>query len=101
MNDKPTAPTSEDLVATVPYAVYKLEKDHQKRVNLTWLIIVITLVLAFVGTNVGWIIYKGQFETVTETIEEDYSYEVDQDADDGSNYFFGRDGEIRYGETKD
>lgn len=32
-----------------------------------WFIISIVLLLALIGTNIAWLIYESQFETVTET----------------------------------
>lgn len=84
---------------TIPYVVYEQEKAHQQKVNLRWFIVVIILIAALIGTNLGWLIYESQFETVTETIEE-YEYDVQQDTDSGDNNFIGHDGDVIYGETE-
>ena len=45
----------------------------EKEVNLNWqifrglMVIIILLIIALVGSNVGWFLYNSQFETVTET----------------------------------
>lgn len=45
----------------------------EKEVNLNWqifrglMVIIVLLIIALVGSNVGWFLYNSQFETVTET----------------------------------
>jgi len=79
-----------DLLS-IPYVVYEQEKEYQRRLNFKFFVIIIVLIVALIGSNIGWIIYESQFETVTETTEE-YQYDVEQDT--GSNYFIGHDGDI-------
>lgn len=90
--------TKNDMVS-IPYVVYEQEKERTDRVHKRLWILCIILIVALIGSNVGWIIYESQFETVTET--EDCWYEVEQDNDSGDNNFIGHDGDITYGETKD
>lgn len=87
-----------DLV-TIPYVVYEQEKAHQHKINVRWFVIVLVLIAALLGSNIAWIIYESQFETVTET--ETYEYEVEQSSEDGDNNFIGHDGDISNGETED
>ena len=42
----------------------ELKKSAQRK-----FIIIIILIIALIGTNLGWLIYESQFETVTETEE--------------------------------
>ena len=37
-----------------------------KKTSKRWFIIAIVLLIALVGTNIGWLIYESQFETVIE-----------------------------------
>lgn len=48
-------------------------------------IIILILIIALIGTNLGWLIYESQFETATIT------QEVQQEADNGINTFIGGD----------
>lgn len=43
----------------------ELKKSGQRK-----FILIIILIIALVGTNVGWLIYESQFETVLETEEQ-------------------------------
>ena len=56
------------------------EQRHLRREKRLIAIIVLVIVL-LVGSNVGWLIYNSQFETV-ETTEQ---YEIQQNADGGNN----------------
>ena len=51
--------------------------------------VIIILVVLLVGSNIGWIIYESQFETVT----------IEQDAENGYNNAIGGDGDIFNGES--
>lgn len=81
--------------ATVPYQVLVDFKETSKANSLKWFIICLILIVLLVGSNVGWLIYESQFETV-ETVEE---YEVVQDAEAGDNNSIINGGEIVNGET--
>jgi len=83
---------------SVPYIVYEQEKIHASRAQRRWFVICIVLIAALIASNLGWIIYESQFETVTETIEE-YEYEIQQDSENGNNNFVGHDGDITNGEA--
>lgn len=92
----------ENELLTIPYVVYEQEKAHQHKLNVKLFAIIIILIIALLGTNIGWIIYESQFEVVGETqTSEQYEYEVTQDSNSGHNNFIGHDGNIINGETDD
>lgn len=75
-------------LAELPYDVFMAfyERTIERMYKLC-----ILLIILLVGTNVAWLIYESQFETVEETYQE-----VIQDADGGDNSFIGSD---YYGEA--
>lgn len=76
---------SEDL-AVMPIAQH--EKDQNRLMKIIkWLVAVVALLIVLlVGSNIGWLIYESQFETV-----ETWEQEVIQDAENGENHFIGGD----------
>ena len=62
------------------------------------IIVIVILIVLLVGTNVGWLIYESQFETVESTVE---GYQIEQDAESGNNNSIINGGEIVNGETND
>lgn len=75
-----------DALAVMPIAQH--EKDQNRLMKIIkWLVAVIALLIVLlVGSNVGWLIYESQFETV-----ETWEQEVIQDAENGENHFIGGD----------
>ena len=75
-----------DALAVMPIAQH--EKDQNRLMKIIkWLVAVIALLIVLlVGSNVGWLIYESQFETV-----EAWEQEVIQDAENGENHFIGGD----------
>lgn len=73
--------------AAVPYQVFKDFKETAKANSLKWFIICLVLIVLLVGSNIGWLIYESQFETVETTTNQ----EVIQEADNGENHFIGGD----------
>lgn len=71
--------------ATVPYQVFKDFKETAKANSLKWFIICLVLIVLLVGSNIGWLIYESQFETIETT------QDVIQEADNGENHFIGGD----------
>ena len=66
----------------VPYFVHEGAMTRMERINKRLWILIIILIVALVGTNVGWVIYESQFT------DEEYSYEMQMDsADGGSNTY--------------
>lgn len=82
-------------MATMPIAQH--EKDQSRLMSIIkWLIsVIIILIILLVGSNVGWLIYENQFETV-ETTEE---YAITQDNENGNNNSIINGGEIVNGEA--
>lgn len=81
-----------DNLAVMPIAQH--EKDQNRLMKIIkWLVAVIALLIVLlVGSNVGWLIYESQFETV-ETVEE-----VIIDAQqDGSGINIVGGGDVEYG----
>ena len=71
-------------VEPVPYIVHEASMARLERtIKRLWILLIVMLIL-FVGTNAGWIIYESQFEIVekTSTIEQDAS-------GSGNNYVVG------------
>lgn len=66
----------EEKTALIPYYVHEGELNRMERVVKKLWIALLVLFLAFVGTNVGWIIYESQFET--------YLYEQELQTDTGN-----------------
>lgn len=83
---------------SVPYVAYESALMHSSKANKRLTIICVILVVALILSNLAWVIYEKQFETVEETTEE-YTYDVSQEGQDGNNNFIGRDGNIVNGET--
>lgn len=52
-----------------------------KKITKRWFVVSIILLIALVGTNIGWLIFESQFETVTET----QTVEQHQEDTDNSN----------------
>ena len=70
------------------------EQRHERREKrLVWLIF--ALIVLLVGSNIGWLIYESQIETVEETTETT----ITQDNESGCNNYIGNDGDITNGET--
>lgn len=70
----------------IPYAVYEVGRARDERIFMKLWIIILILILLLVGSNIGWLIYEAQFETV-----EEITQDVTQEADNGENYFIGGD----------
>lgn len=73
------------------------EQRHEKRERRHWILEII-LVALLVLTNIAWIVYEAQFETVETTTEE---YDIEQDVEGGNNNSIINGGNIVNGETKD
>ena len=71
------------------------ERHTREKKNLVICLtcIIITLIIALIGTNIAWILYEKSMETVTETTEtETVTYEdVEQSADNGGTNVIGGD----------
>lgn len=77
----------------IPYVAFESMKATMERTTKRMWVLLIILAALLVASNIGWIIYESQFETVTETT---IMQEVQQEAETGSNRFIGGD---YYGEA--
>ena len=89
---------TENQNVTVPYVVHESAMARSERHNKRLWIVILVLIGALIGTNLAWIIYDAQFETV-ETITEEY--DIEQDAEGGNNNSIINGGSIVNGEAED
>lgn len=82
---------SEKELASVPYYVHEGTVDRLMSIVKKLWILALVLVILLVGTNLAWILYESQFETVT----------VEQEVDTGlgSAYVSGT-GDVSVGESE-
>lgn len=67
----------DENVAMIPYYVHEGEMTRMERVVKRLWIALLIIFLAFVGTNLGWIIYENQFETISYEQDADFDGDVD------------------------
>lgn len=80
------------LNESVPRSVYE-SSQAQANVNNRRLFIALMLtIILFVASNLAWIIYEAQFETVTTSVE--------MENESGYVSYIGNDGDIYNGETQ-
>ena len=77
-------------LAQVPYFVHEGDMARLERTNKRQFIIILVLIFALIGSNIGWIYYESQFEDVVTTTE----IEASQDGS-GVNIVGG--GDVNYG----
>ena len=77
-----------DEIATVTMSEGAWERHEERNKKEKRLILIgwIITIFLLVASNIGWLIYESQFETVEETYQE-----VVQEADNGENNFVGGD----------
>ena len=75
---------------------YEVALAFAERTTVRLWVVIILLITLLVGTNIGWLVYEAQFETV-ETTEE---YHVEQEAEGGYNNSIVNGGDIVDGEAK-
>ena len=79
----------------VPLAVHEnLRAQSNVDKRRLWIVVIILIVLLF-GSNLAWLVYESQFETVTTRLE------VTRENDDGYNSYIGNDGDIYNGTADD
>ena len=78
----------------IPYIVYEAEMTRSERNFKRLWVVVIILISLLVATNLCWLAYESQFETVEST-------EITQENADGYNNYIGNDGDITNGEASD
>lgn len=72
----------DNKIITIPYVVYESQQERNDKQHKRLWILCIILIFALIASNLAWIIYESQFETVTEDTS---VIRVDQQADEGSN----------------
>lgn len=71
--------------APVPYIVHEGIESRFERIIHRLIAVVILLIVLLVGSNVGWLVYEAQYQTVETT-------QVEQDASENSvNHYVGGD----------
>lgn len=83
-------------ISLVAYEASEERHTREKRnIVICFTCIIITLIIAFISTNLAWILYENSMKTVTETATtETIEYDIDQDNESGDNNFIGNDGDI-------
>jgi hypothetical protein len=86
----------QDISFVAHEASEERQTREKKNIIICFTIIVITLIIALIGTNLAWLIYENSMETVTETFTtetvETITYEdVSQSTDGGGNNVIGGD----------
>ena len=76
----------------IPYIVYEAEMTRSERNFKRLWVVVIILISLLVATNLCWLAYESQFETVEST-------EITQENADGYNNYIGNDGDITNGKA--
>ncbi len=57
--------TSVSYETNIPYIVYEAETARQERhIKRMWIALIIAIAMLF-ASNIGWLIYESQFETIT------------------------------------
>lgn len=88
---------SQGAVVNVPYVVHESAMARMERTIKRLWILILVLIALLATSNVAWLIYEVQFDVVEETAEE---YEVNQEANGGSNNSVINGGTIGDGETE-
>lgn len=86
--------TNEEM-AVMPIAQHEKDQNRLMSIIKSLIAVIIVLIVLLVGSNIAWIVYEAQFETITE------EYEIKQENDDGNNNSIINGGEIVNGETND
>lgn len=90
--------TNEEM-AVMPIAQHEKDQNRLMSIIKSLIIVILVLIVLLVGSNIAWIIYESQFETV-ETITEEY-YDVEQNADGGGDNNSIINGGVINGEAED
>ena len=80
-------------MAVMPIAQHEKDQNRLMGIIKSLVAVIVILIVLFVGSNVGWLIYNSQFEVVEE------STTITQENAEGYNNYIGNDGDIVNGET--
>lgn len=87
----------------ISYIAYESALYHTNKANKRMFVICVILAVALIFSNLGWILYERQFETVEESVTETSrtttSYDVEQSGDGDTQNIIGNSGDVTYGET--
>lgn len=78
-------------VVSIPYFVHEGEMSRLERINKKCFILIIILIIALIGTNVGWIWHESQYEDVVTTITQE------GEADNNGTVLLNNGGDLNYG----
>ena len=93
MAEKKCNGCADRIPANVPYVVHESAMARAERnLKRLWILIII-LILLLVGTNIAWLVYESNFETVEES--EEITVEA---GENGIANYIGNDGDIYNGE---
>lgn len=73
----------DNKIITIPYVVYETQQERSDKQHKRLWILCIILIIALIASNLAWIIYESQFETITEDTS---VIKVSQEADEGDNH---------------
>lgn len=88
---------TQSTATEIPLISAECEATRQHSIIKRLIVVIALLTVLLFGSNLAWIIYESQFETVIETTTE--TYEVVQDTEHGSNNCAINGGEIINGEA--
>ena len=79
--------TEEEKMLTVPYVVHQSAAARQERqIRRMWIALIAAVAMLF-ASNIGWLIYESQFETIT----------YEQDGEGINNVNYGEQGDLNNG----
>lgn len=84
-------------MAVMPIAQHEKDQNRLMSIIKALIAVILVLIVLLVGSNVAWIIYESQFETIESTEE----YQIEQDSENGDNNSIINGGEIVNGEAND
>ena len=83
--------TDEIATVTMSEGAWERHEERNKKIINKLIAVILVLVFLLVGSNVAWLVYESQFETV-EAVEEVY---IEAEQGEGTNIVGG--GDVSYG----
>lgn len=74
-------------MAVMPIAQHEKDQNRLMSIVKTLIAVIVVLIVLLVGSNVGWLIYESQFETIT----------YEQDGEGINNVNYGEQGDLNNG----
>ena len=81
-------------MAVMPIAQHEKDQNRLMGIIKSLIAVIVILIVLLVGSNIGWLVYEAQYETVEETT-------ITQENEDGYNNYIGNDGDIYNGKDND